>query len=149
LLLRLGAGDPEPEVLMECVRGLFALAPDLAVPAARGLLEADDARRRELVLSALGTAPHDEAVILLMEALSAQTLASDRKAIIDALGLSLRPRARAFLIELAGSERTSDAHAALEALSIHRYDARLVAALRARTAQVPALAARFAALFSD
>ncbi|MET0341019.1 MAG: hypothetical protein ABW252_08450 [Polyangiales bacterium] len=147
LLLRLGAGDGEPEVLRTCLQGLFAVAPDLAVPAAAALLEGDDARARELALSALGTAPSDQAVTLLSDQLAEVALADDRKAVIDALGLSLRPLARRVLLALLESERATDAQAALEALAIHRYDPRVVEQVRAATASVPALARLAAALF--
>jgi hypothetical protein len=49
---------------------------------------------------------------------------------VEALGLSVRPRARELLLGLVADGSEADAQAALKALTIHRYDARLVAQLR-------------------
>jgi hypothetical protein len=147
LLLRAGAGDDEPEVLLECLRGLFVLAPTFGVRHARRVLREAGSTQRDLTLQALGTAPHDAAVELLAEELAQQTLAEQREPIIAALGLSLRPRARALLLELVGGERGSDAEAALAALAIHRYDARLVAQLVELSDRSRTLARRVRELF--
>lgn len=147
LLLRAGVGDEVPEIVNECLRGLFATAPDFGARLARALLSSGESGRREQVLHALGTAPHDAAVALLLEQLEDQALPSERNAIIEALGLSLRPNARASLLALVSGERASDAEAALEALSIHRYDERLVTELRALTERSRPLARRFSELF--
>jgi HEAT repeat protein len=147
LLLRVGVGDESPEVVTECLRGLFATAPDFALRQARALLRGTSTQR-EQVLHALGTASHDAAVELLAEELAQLSLADERQALVEALGLSLRPRARAVLLELVSSERSSDAEAALTALAIHRYDAKLVEQLRERTAEAPLLARRVRELFA-
>jgi hypothetical protein len=133
LLLRLGAGDSEPEVAIECLRGLFAVAPDLGRAQAQRGLDAARDEQREQTLHALGTVQHDQAVELLADELARRPLAEERRRIIEVLGLSLRPSARALLVELVRSGSGSDADAALTALAIHRYDARLVAQLQAAT----------------
>lgn len=148
LLLRLGVGDAEAEVRLACLRGLFAIAADLAVPAAQRLLDGDDDALRALTLQALGTAPCDEAVTLLSGRLAEVALAEDRKAVIEALGLSLRPLARRLLLALIEGDRPSDADAALTALAIHRYDPRLTEQLRDLTAGSASLRRRFAELFT-
>jgi HEAT repeat protein len=104
--------------------------------------------QHEQALQALGTASHDAAVELLAEELEHASLAEGRQRVIEALGLSLRPRARSLLIELVQSERSSDAEAALAALAIHRYDDKLVAQLRTLSEASRPLARRFAELFS-
>lgn len=147
LLLRARVGDEVPEVVSECLRGLFATAPEFAVRHARMLLRSGRASEREQALHALGTATHDAAVTLLAEELELSSLSEERRQVIEALGLSLRPRARDLLLELVGSDRGSDAEAALAALAIHRYDHKLVEALRTRTAASRPLARRFAELF--
>jgi hypothetical protein len=147
LLLRLGAGDATAEVLIECVRGLFAIAPDLGEHYARGALQADKPDLVEHVLHALGTAPSDSAVELLEAELNTRSLADERAPVINALGLSLRPKARTLLLELVGGERTSDAQTALSALAIHRYDTRLAEQLRSLTSASPVLARRVNELF--
>jgi HEAT repeat protein len=135
LLLKLGVGDDHPNISLECLRGLFALAPDLAVPEARRLLRVADERVRESILHALGAAGDDRALEVLQDELGLHSLAQQRAPIIEALGLSVRPRARAILLELVADGSESDAGAALRALSIHRYDPKLVAQLREAVAQ--------------
>jgi HEAT repeat protein len=147
LLVRLGAGDAQAQVMHECLHGLFALAPDFAVAQARTMLRSSDARVRDQALHGLGTTPDEGAAELLAEELAACSVPEDRQQIIAALGLSLRPIARALLIELVGGDRPSDAHAALAALSIHRYDTRLVEQLRAATAGSRDLAMELQRLF--
>jgi len=147
LLLRLGAGDAAAEVLIECLRGLFALAPELGEQYARTALQTGDGELIEHILHALGTAPSDGAVALLEAELAARSLADERTPVITALGLSRRPKARTLLLELVSGDRTSDAEAALSALAIHRYDTRLAAQLRELTAGSRELSRRVEKLF--
>jgi hypothetical protein len=147
LLLRLGAGDSIPEVLIECLRGLFAIAPDLGERYARDHLSSAGPEQYEQLLHALGTAPSDSAVELLEAELAARSLGDERAPIIAAIGLSLRPKARALLLELVTSDRSSDAQAALSALAIHRYDTRLAEQVRELTANSRELSQRVRALF--
>jgi hypothetical protein len=148
LLVKLSAGDPVLAVLTECLRGLLVLAGDFGLPKARALLERGGALR-ELALQALGSAADDRALELLSEELQNRALPAERRDVIDALSVSLRPRARAILLELLQSGSTSDAEAALSALSIHSYDARLAQQVREVTAHSPQLARRCAELFGD
>jgi hypothetical protein len=148
LLVKLGAGDAESAVLTECLQGLLALAIDFGLPRARALLERGGALR-ELALQALGSAADDRALELLREELESRALPAERRDVIDALSVSLRPRARAILLDLLQSGSTSDAEAALSALSIHSYDARLAQQVREVTAHSPQLARRCAELFGD
>lgn len=147
LLLKLSVGDGEPQIQVECLRALFAVALDLALPCARSLL-AREGSSSELVLQALGTAPHDAAIELLNEELTTRTLASERREVIAALSLSLRPLARVSLLELVRSGRSSDAEAALSGLSIHRYDTRLVEQVREAAEHSRELSQRFGELYS-
>ena len=133
LLLRLGAGEDTQDVAMECVRALFAVAPDLGIQYARAALQTGEREVREPMLQLLGTAADDRAIELLADELASQSLAAERRLVIQAVGLSLRPSARTLLLELVVSERPSDAEAALAALAIHRYDDRLVARVRELT----------------
>jgi HEAT repeat protein len=147
LLLRSGAGDPEPEVAMECLRGLFVIAPDHAVRRARELLASDNESLREQTLHALGTAADDRAIELLAGELRGLSIAHERSLVIESLALSLRPAARELLLGLIGEDRGSDAEAALAALAVHRYDTRLVDRLRESTAGSSELSARFRELY--
>jgi hypothetical protein len=149
LLLRLGAGDSVAEVRAECLRGLFAIAPDLGERYAKSALQTDKPEELEHVLHALGTAASDSAVALLDSELARRSLADERVPVIAALGLSLRPKARTLLLELVQSDRSSDAQAALSALAIHRYDTRLAAQLRELTASSKHMSRRVSELFGD
>lgn len=149
LLLRAGVGDEVPEVVLECVRGLIALAPEFGLHHARIALRSPDPEVRGQMLHALGTASHDGAIELLAGELEEQAFGEERRPIIEALGLSLRPRARTLLLELVRGDRAADAAAALAALAIHRYDARLAAQLAELTSESPALARRYRELFPD
>jgi hypothetical protein len=152
LLLRLGAGPAVPEVRSECLRGLFAIAPDLAERYARRALASarpDQPEQTEHILHALGTAPSDSAVELLEAELALRSLAEERGPVIAALGLSLRPSARALLLRLVTEDRSSDAQAALSALAIHRYDERLAEQLRELTSSSRELSRRVRELFGE
>lgn len=133
LLLRLGAGEDVPEIVTECIHGLFAMAPDFGVRQARAALRSTSARTREHVLHALGTTPHDDAAELLVAELGTEVDPDGRRALIEALGLSLRPAARAALLALLEADGRTEAEAALMALAIHRYDEKLAARVRELT----------------
>lgn len=143
LLLRLEVGDDTPEIAIECLRGLFALAPDHALRYARDALQGGAEPQREQTLQALGTASDDRAIELLAATLEEATIAAERRQVIEALGLSRRPRARELLLGLVREGRTSDAEPALSALMIHRYDARLVEEVERATENSPQLAQRY------
>jgi hypothetical protein len=146
LLLRLRAWDEVPEIAIECLRGLFAIAPEHALRYAKRALAEEAPDRREHVLQALGSANDDRAVELLATELEQALLAPERERIIEALGLSRRSRARDLLLDVVREGRASDAEAALSALAIHRYDARLMERLEEAVGHSRELAARFRAL---
>ncbi|MBI2395450.1 MAG: hypothetical protein HYV09_38125 [Deltaproteobacteria bacterium] len=146
LLLKLGVGDEVREVMLECLVGLFSLAPDLAAPRAREMLRGAPSAR-ELACQALGAARTPIAVELLAAELACATLATDREMLIEGLGLSPCREARALLLDLVNGDRMSDARAALRALSIHRYDTRLIEQVRAKTTESRELSALVQELF--
>ena len=147
LLLRLSVANDSQELFVECLHGLFAIAPEFASRFARAALRDPREEARERIVHALGAAPDDSAVDLLASELPRHALTDARQPFIDALGLSVRPRARTLLLDLVSGERESDAEAALQALAIHRYDQRLCADLATRTAHDDDLAQRFRELF--
>jgi hypothetical protein len=134
LLLRLGAGDELPELAIECLRGLFAIAPDHALRYAQRSLRTGTDAQRDQTLHALGSANDERAIELLSTELEQASLAPAREQVIAALGLSRRSSARERLLSLVREGRPSDASAALSALAIHRYDPRLREQLEAATA---------------
>ncbi len=120
LLLRIGVGEPDPAALTEQVKALFRLAPDHGGPAVRPLLA--DRSLRELVAHALADSGTDEAIDLLLAEMGSCVLASDREALIRALGISRRPAAREALLGLVERGNAGDAPAAVRALAVHSYD---------------------------
>jgi len=143
LLLRLQAGDDVPEIAIECLRGLFVIAPDHALRYAQAALHAGNESQREQTLQALGTANDDRAIELLATELEQGTLAAERQQVIEALGLSRRAPARELLLSIVREGRTADAEAALSALIIHRYDARLLEQLEQAAGHSPDLVRRY------
>jgi HEAT repeat protein len=142
LMLRLHASDDVPEIAIECLRGLFTLAPDHALRFAKRALEDHDSSQRERALHALGTANDDRAIELLANRLEQASLAPERERLIEALGLSRRARARELLLSIVRDGRPSDAEAAVSALAIHRYDARLLEQLEDAAAHSGELSTR-------
>lgn len=147
LLFRLAVGDEEGEVLSDSVRALFVLAPDEAARVARPML--NDPALRELAAYAAVSSESDAALQMLLDVLAETVLATDREVLLHALGVSRRPIARDYLLSRVAEGGPSDAPAAVQALGVHAYDARLVEEVRraaARNAAVDleeALAAAF------
>lgn len=145
LVLRIRAGEPEPAALAECIRALVQIAPDYAASTVAPLLGEPDLR--ELVAHALATADADAGVDLVIAELDRSLLPDDRAPLLAALGASRRPRARELLLALVTHGNRADALAAIDALSIHRYDPRLAAAVAEAAARDDDLATRAAAAF--
>jgi hypothetical protein len=142
LMLRLLAPDEMPEIAIECLRGLFMLAPDHALRFSKRALDSSDASQRERTLHALGTANDDRAIELVATELEQALLAPERERLIEALGLSRRARARELLLSIVREGRPSDAEAAVSALAIHRYDTRLLEQLEEAAAHSRELSRR-------
>jgi hypothetical protein len=148
-LLRLHAGDDVAEVSSESLRGLFVLAPEHAQRYADAALRTASESQREQLLHALGSANDEHAIKLLEVELSRASLAADRRQAIEALGLSRRSAAREHLLTLVREGNPSDASAALSALAIHQYDARLREQLAEATAHSRELSRQYRELLSD
>jgi hypothetical protein len=146
LVLRIRAGEAEPTPLAECIRSLVLLAPDQATATVAPLLADPDLR--ELVAHALATADTDAGVDIVIAELERSLLEDERAPLLAALGASRRPRARELLLSLVADGSRADALAAIEALSIHRYDPRLTTAVAEAAARDDALAACAAAAFA-
>jgi HEAT repeat protein len=121
LVLRLKArlGDPEPEVLTECLSALLTINPARNVSLVGSFL--DD----EAAAIALGRSRLAEAVSLLNAAWPLARSPALRKQILLALSTLRHPSAIAILIELLSSESERDALDALFALKVHNYDSKL------------------------
>lgn len=118
---KVALGDDDPMVTAEAMATLLALAPDVGIPALRGLAEGDDPAMVELALIALGESRRPAALIVLLDRLEAAVTSAERATVMTALALHRsEPALRVLLEWVAGRE--ADASAALEALAIQRHD---------------------------
>jgi HEAT repeat protein len=127
LLLRLKArlGDAEPEVIAECFNSLIKLSPAEGVPFVAEFLDSSDQAIQEAALLALGDSRRREAFEILKTFWEAQARERNRETVLMALALLRLPTAFDFLLELVRTAKPEVAEAALTALALHRYDARL------------------------
>jgi HEAT repeat protein len=113
LLLRIGAGEPDPEVLADCFDGLIRLA---AADRVVGALTGED-QRSEAAALALGSARVAEAVPALIDWFSRLSEPSTRKVALVSIGLTRSPAALEFLLDRLRDDRLT-ARAALDALAV-------------------------------
>jgi hypothetical protein len=127
LLLRLKArtGDPEPDVIAECFNGILKLAPADGVTFVAQFLESVDLGVQESAILALGDSRRREALDVLKTFWEKQGDDRLHETILMAVSLLRLPAAMEFLLGLVGSEEQAVAWAAVSALALHRYDARL------------------------
>jgi len=121
--LRWRLGDDDPLVVLACMTGLLALAPDHALPRLRDALHGADDGARELAALALGQSTRPEALDMLLAHLEAAPRASERAPTLRALGLQRNDRALAVLLEVVQTGTIQDAEAAVAGLAARRFDA--------------------------
>jgi HEAT repeat protein len=124
LLLRWRLSDEDPQVVLACMAGTLALAPDQALPRLGQTLAGADAAARELAALALGQSGRDDALDLLLADLESPPL-SERAGTLRALGLHRSERALAALLEVIATGPLSVARTALAALAPRRFDAKV------------------------
>jgi hypothetical protein len=147
LVLKASAGDPQPEVLGDCLRGLLAAAGARALPWVVARLDADEAVAEQAAL-ALGESRLEPAFAPLRE-LAEHASGDRRRVALLALALLRQDAALAYLLGLVREAARATAAAALEALAIHKHDDRVADAARAaaRAHGDPALVAQAEAAF--
>jgi HEAT repeat protein len=123
LALRWILGDEDPLVVLACMSGLLAVAPDNALPRLRAALHGANDGERELAALALGQSTREEALDLLIEHLEAAPRASERSPTLRALGLQRNERALAALLKIVEAGHFQDAEAAVAGLGARRFDA--------------------------
>jgi hypothetical protein len=127
LRLKLLAGDPEPEVVEECLAALVALAPKKSVGFLERLLgRAADASARGAILVALGTTRDDEALSILLRRFERDITPASRAALLPAVALTRLPRAVDFLLDLVATANRALAADALRALGQYRHDQNVI-----------------------
>lgn len=149
LLVALGRGEEDPNVLVACMAGLLTLAPDWGLPRLREILLGVDPEMRELAAVALGESNREDALDLLLEFVDTSPLARDRAVVLSAVGLHRSDRAVEALLQTIARGRTPDATAAIHALGSRKFDARLRQRVREAVAERPeaAVAHAFAEVF--
>ena len=123
LALRWTLGDEDPLVVLACMTGLLALAPDHSLPRLRDVLHGADDGARELAALVLGSSKRPEALDILLAHLEAAPRASERAPTLRALGLQRNDRALAVLVEIVETGTIQDAEAAVAGLAARRFDA--------------------------
>lgn len=134
-LLRLTAGDDDPAVLLAAMTTLLQLAPAWALPLLGEALDGDDERRVELAAVALGQSRDDDALALLLAALSRRTRSPEREPIIRGIGLHRSDRALATILEIVANGAPDDARTAIESLAPRRFEPTITTRVRAAAAQ--------------
>ena len=127
LLLRLKArlGDPDPEVVSECLYGLLCGSPREILSFVSEFLDSKAIGAREAAILALGKSRLPEAFEMLKTCWQRDVLGQTRAETLLALAMLRLPAATDFLLEVVATEHESTALQALGSLLIHRHDARL------------------------
>jgi HEAT repeat protein len=137
LLLRFKArvGDKDPEVISECFAGLLQVRPDDGIPFVAEFLESGPEPVREAAVLALGSSRRREAFEVLKAFWEKPCQSTLQETVLLALGLLRLAAANDFLLSLVATGAPAVAAAAVGALAIHRYDARLVERVAAAVAE--------------
>ena len=117
---RVVVGDPEPDVVGACYRGMLALEPRHYLPIVAEALEAGV----EAAALALGESRLPEALLVLREALSRVGPAME-KSVLLGVALLRSDEALTYLTDLLADAPEGRAVAVIQALSLHRHDTRL------------------------
>jgi HEAT repeat protein len=126
LLLRLKAliGDKESEVIGECLSCLLCIESSENVTFVSRFLDSGDTAKCEAAIIALGRSRVPAAFDLLNACWQRHPIGLDEE-ILLAMAMLRLPASTEFLLEIIATGQERDAHAALAALLIHRYDPRL------------------------
>lgn len=138
LRFKLRVGDPEPEVLGDCMDALMDLVPRDGGPLLEELLFGDDPVRSECAALSLGASRQPEALGVLQAWFARSVDARSRRVALVAVGLHRTDASVQWLLEITAREHPDDALGALEALEIHRHDPEISGRVRAAAAANPA-----------
>jgi hypothetical protein len=132
LLLRLKVltGDEEPAVLAECFSALLAASGDKSVAFVEKYTDSDDEAISEAALLALGESRLPAAYAVLKEKWDRTVLMPEKEILLVSMAATKLNEAVSFLLSLVESASTQTAAAAVEALSIYRYNERVSESVR-------------------
>ena len=127
LLLRLKVrlGDPEPEVFSECLSGLLTVNAREYLDLVCGYLDPGNPERCEASAMAMGKSRIPEALDRLIACWPRCHSSSMRQRVMLAIAMMRLPAAIDHLLSVVASDSEKDAVAAMSALKIHDYDAKL------------------------
>jgi HEAT repeat protein len=136
LLLRLKArlGDPDPEVMSECLGGILELNGEEGVPFVAEFLVVADEGIQEAALLALGGS-RQPAAFDVLRAFAQKRADELREVAYLAIALLRLSAATDYLLTLVTDPSAAVARAALSALAVHRHDPRVCERAAAAVAQ--------------
>lgn len=120
------AGDPEPEVVGDCLAGLLQVEPDEALGFVAGFLDDADPTISQLAALALGESRLDDALEMLRQRWDAQPLKRDRDhVLLRAAVLHRSEAAFAWLCDLVADGDKVSARLLVQELAVYRANDRL------------------------
>jgi len=125
LRLKVRIGDPDPDVLSECLLALLTVDPKGNLPLVREFLDPLDTDRCEAAALALGKSRLSEALEPLTECLRRSFSQELNQQILLSIAILRRPAAIDTLVELVATSPEPMATASLTALRIYKQDPRL------------------------
>lgn len=130
LWLKALQGDPEREVLAECLIGLARLAPERAMDRLERFLGHEDPALRQAAVVALGEVRQQVAADRLLRQWAREQDRDTRQAVLLALAASRQESAYQFLIDQVGGGDLLSAVLAFDALKVVLHDRALQARIR-------------------
>ena len=118
-------GDPEPDVVSECLSGLLAVEGGEALPLVGKIAESKNPEVREAALLALGASRRNDAIEWLKTRYEDVADGETKKCIVLALATSRTEAAMEFVLELIREGSRATAVMAVSAMSVYRNDPRL------------------------
>lgn len=151
LRLRIAAGEPDPDVLGECLVALLQLASRSGLPFVAELLRSSDEAIVEAAALALGESRLADALVPLRERVELDVLSGRRSVLMLGIAMLRTEAAWAALLEWIEDGSRGEAQDALQALATFAHDSGLATRVRAAVGGRPddALVGALAELFGS
>ena len=122
LRLKVLSGDPESQVIGECLLAMLRIDPDSSLPFVGGQLDTADPERSEAAALALGESRAEGALRILRDWLPEARAGRLGEVALLAIAMLRSDDAIGFLLQRIASEIGPEAREALAAMEIHRHD---------------------------
>jgi hypothetical protein len=129
------AGDPEPEVVAECLIGLMKLSPKKSMPFVARFLGSSDLSMVEFAAQAIGGSRTMAAFELLQQQWESHLQSDPRRPLLLGIAMTRQPAAIDFLIERIMDDRPTPAADAIRAMVIYKHDEAIKAKVHAIVSQ--------------